>query len=42
MSFGELFWVVLGGLVVWYLFFDGDSWIRPFYRRIKRKFLGGL
>ena len=41
-SLGVYFFAVIGAFVLWYLFFDGDSWIRFAYRRLKRKYLGGL
>lgn len=42
MDLGSIFWFLLGGFAIWYVLFDGDSFVRVWYRRFKRRILGGL
>lgn len=38
----NVFWFSVGVFTIWYVFFDGDSFIRTWYRRLKRRILGGI
>ena len=41
-SVGVYIFAIIGAFVLWYLFFDGDSWVRFMYRHLKRRYLGGI